>query len=93
MKRTLRKAVAVAALALLAANGTPALATTPAPAPAYFVDESKLPFTALPGLPARQLWGVHDGAGYRMEVPDNWNGKLVMWAHGYRGTGLELTVD
>ena len=59
--------------------------------PGYFVDESKLPFEALPGATA--LWGVHTGAGYRIEVPDNWNGDLVMWAHGFRGTGLELTVD
>ena len=59
--------------------------------PGYFVDESKLPFTALPGATA--YWGVHTGAGYRIEVPDNWNGVLVVWAHGFRGTGLELTVD
>lgn len=59
--------------------------------PAYFVDESKLPFDALPGATA--YFGVHSGAGYRAEVPDNWNGDLVVWAHGYRGTGLELTVD
>ena len=61
--------------------------------PAYFVDESKLPFAALPGLASERHWGVHNGAGYRMEMPDNWNGKLVMWAHGFRGAGLELTVD
>lgn len=59
--------------------------------PAYFVDKSELPFTALPGASA--LWGVHTGAGYRVEVPDNWNGDLVVWAHGFQGTGLELTVD
>jgi len=61
------------------------------PPPEYFVDESKLPFEALPG--ATVHWGVHTGAGFRAEVPDNWNGTLVMWAHGFRGTGLELTVD
>ncbi len=59
--------------------------------PKYFVDESKLPFTPLPG--AQAFWGVHNRAGYRIEVPENWNGSLVMWAHGFRGTGLELTVD
>jgi hypothetical protein len=59
--------------------------------PQYFVDESKLPFNALPGATA--LWGVHGGAGYRVEVPDNWNGDLAVWAHGFRGTGLELTVE
>jgi len=61
--------------------------------PAYFVDESKLPFDAIPGMPSQRLWGVHNNAGYRIEVPDNWNGELVLWAHGYRGNGLELTVD
>jgi hypothetical protein len=59
--------------------------------PAYFVDESKLPFAALPGATAH--WGVHTGAGFRIEVPNDWNGVLVVWAHGFRGTGLELTVD
>jgi pimeloyl-ACP methyl ester carboxylesterase len=57
----------------------------------YFVDESKLPFTAAPGATAH--WGVHGGAGWRAEYPDNWNGTLVVWAHGFRGSGLELTVD
>lgn len=62
------------------------------PPPAYFVDESKLPFEALAGATA--YWGVHTGAGYRIEVPDNWNGGLVLWAHGFRPLGeLELTVD
>jgi hypothetical protein len=64
-----------------------------APPPAYYVDESKLPFAEVPGVPTQRLWGVQNGAGYRIEVPDHWNGSLVMWAHGYRGTGLELTVD
>jgi acetyl esterase/lipase len=63
------------------------------PPPQYFVDESKLPFDALPGIPTDRFWGVHAGAGYRIEVPPAWNGSLVMWAHGFRGDGLELTVD
>lgn len=36
--------------------------------------------------------GVLDGAGYRVEVPANWNGKLVMYAHGYRGVGANLFI-
>ena len=36
--------------------------------------------------------GVLSGAGYLVEVPPNWNGKLVMYAHGFRGTGAALTV-
>jgi hypothetical protein len=36
--------------------------------------------------------GIHGDAGYRIEVPDDWNGVLVMYAHGYRGVGPNLTV-
>lgn len=68
----------------------PAVASPP---PRYFIDESKLPFAALPGLDAERYWGVLGGAGYRIEVPRAWNGRLVMWAHGYRGDVLELTVE
>ena len=34
--------------------------------------------------------GVLKGAGYRIEVPKNWNGELVMYAHGYAGEGTTL---
>ena len=37
--------------------------------------------------------GVLGGAGYKVEVPPNWNGKLVMYAHGYAGTGAALRAD
>ena len=37
--------------------------------------------------------GVLGGAGYKVEVPPNWNGKLVMYAHGYAGTGTALGAD
>jgi pimeloyl-ACP methyl ester carboxylesterase len=66
-------------------------ATTTAQQLDWFVDEEKLPFDPLPG--AEAYWGVRSGAGYLMEVPENWNGDLVLYAHGYRGEGLELTVD
>jgi len=36
--------------------------------------------------------GVLGGAAYQVEVPANWNGKLVMYAHGYAGTGATLGV-
>ena len=36
--------------------------------------------------------GVLNGAAYQVEVPANWNGKLVMYAHGYAGTGPELNA-
>lgn len=52
--------------------------------------------TALTGASIYQ--GTHDGihgpASYAIEVPtEGWNGILVMYAHGYRGTGEELTVS
>ena len=42
-----------------------------------------------PAAGATAEWGVIDGAGYRIEVPDDWNGGLVLWAHGF--TGLNAT--
>lgn len=38
-------------------------------------------FTALPG--ARVRYGTLGGATYQIEVPDRWNGRLVMWMHGF----------
>jgi pimeloyl-ACP methyl ester carboxylesterase len=58
-----------------------------------FVDESNLPFEPIPGTAAKQYWGVQEGAGYRIEVPDDWNGQLLLFAHGFHGDGPELTVD
>jgi pimeloyl-ACP methyl ester carboxylesterase len=79
----------VVGLVVLASTAAPSRADAP---PAYFVDETKLPFAALPGVSSTRYWGVSGGAGYRIEVPSNWNGDLVLYAHGFRGTGLELTV-
>src|SRR5262245_48430290 len=83
-------ALTISSLALLIGSPAPAGVGGGKP-PGYFVDESKLPFTARPGATA--YFGVLAGAGFRAEVPANWNGDLVVWAHGFRGTGLELTVD
>jgi pimeloyl-ACP methyl ester carboxylesterase len=37
--------------------------------------------------------GVLKGAQYHVEVPANWNGKLVMYAHGFAGNGDVLAVQ
>jgi acetyl esterase/lipase len=43
---------------------------------------------------ATSRWaGILGGASYRIEVPAAWNGQLVMYTHGFRGTGSALTVD
>ncbi len=49
------------------------------------------PFTAGPDSVVHT--GVRDGAAYRIEVPKAWNGQLVVYAHGYRGTGTTVYVD
>lgn len=91
MRRLLAAVTTMVMIAAAMAIAAPV--ATGAPPPDYFVDESALPFDALPGYETERLWGVHKGAGYRMEVPADWNGDLVVWAHGFRGTDLELTVD
>ena len=37
--------------------------------------------------------GVLGGAVYRVEVPANWNGELVMYAHGYAGEDMVLSAN
>jgi pimeloyl-ACP methyl ester carboxylesterase len=45
-------------------------------------------------LPGAQVYvGALTGAGYRIEVPFDWNGELVLWAHGYRGENPQLEVS
>ena len=49
-------------------------------------------FAPIAGLETDRWVGVLGGAAYQIEVPRDWNGRLVMYAHGYRGTGPALTV-
>jgi pimeloyl-ACP methyl ester carboxylesterase len=63
------------------------------PSTTYTVKPTSLPFDALPNSTTTRSWGVLRGAGYRIEVPQNWNGELVLWAHGFRGWGCDLTID
>src|SRR3954447_2750773 len=90
-----KHALAVLALALPLAAASPAEAAAPAcgapvpstTQPGYLVLEpaceaNGTPFVALPQ--ARVRTGIHSGAAYRIEVPDRWNGRLVVYAHGYR---------
>ncbi|MBU2667898.1 lysophospholipase [Actinoplanes bogorensis] len=100
-----RAAVVVLALlvSLFAAPAAPAAfaaaCAAPAPSttqPGYLVADpgcnlDGTPFVALAG--ARIHTGITGGAAYRIEVPDAWNGRLVVYAHGYRGTGTTVYVD
>lgn len=62
--------------------GTPSGVATTAKAP---------DFEAVPGATAH--FGTLGKAVYRIEMPEKWNGELVLWAHGYRGQGTEVYVD
>jgi len=65
---------------------------TPLPGPDVLWTIPDPSFDALPG--ARALAGTYAGAAYRIEVPGNWNGELVVYAHGFRGNPwpVELRV-
>lgn len=41
-------------------------------------------FNAAPPIQAVDMSGEIDGAPYRIKVPANWNGTLMVYAHGYR---------
>ena len=58
-----------------------------------FVPPVEVSFAALDdSFASTDRWvGVQDGAAYRIEVPKNWNGDLVVWARGYWfGVGLYI---
>ncbi len=59
----------------------------------FFIVDEQLPFDAIPGVETERLWGRLNGAAYRIEVPANWNGELVMWAHGFFGNIPQLFAD
>ncbi|MDR7274002.1 alpha/beta hydrolase family protein [Catenuloplanes atrovinosus] len=54
-------------------------------------DPDGTPFTPIRGSAVHT--GIEQGAAYRIEVPRRWNGRLVIFAHGYRGDGRLLFVS
>ena len=101
--------VVLAGTALLAACGGGGGGDNPAPPPPVVPEETRAQdsrtftpadpgattFAAMGGVvQGTHRWaGVLNGAAYRIEVPTNWNGRLVMYAHGFRGEGPSLTVS
>jgi hypothetical protein len=93
---TLSIATLIAACGDSSNNASSAPEETRAQDTRTFTPKSETSFAALAGSTvATDRWtGALNGAAYRIEVPQTgWNGKLVMWVHGYRGTGADLTVD
>ena len=79
-------------------------AVAPAPArrrlmPGRVCSDCTLEDPAFEPLPnARAFFGYADGAAYRIEIPDNWNGTLLLWARGFGGlndlgTGFSTHID
>ncbi|MEU0878313.1 hypothetical protein ABZ345_06910 [Lentzea sp. NPDC005914] len=91
----MRRLLSVALSFLLVfAAAHPAVATGgDKPLPGYTIVNPPLTPAVVGGKPTKVLQGVHSHAGYIIEVPPRWNGRLAMWAHGYRGEGKVLTVD
>lgn len=46
-----------------------------------------MPLLAAPPAPPRMLSGELQGAPWRLDIPADWNGDLVMLAHGYEPVG------
>jgi pimeloyl-ACP methyl ester carboxylesterase len=74
-----------ALLALVGSAGTPAAlgkpGITPLPCPQQEWQHGDATFEALPG--AKAFFGKYDGGLYRIEIPETWNGELVLFAHGF----------
>jgi pimeloyl-ACP methyl ester carboxylesterase len=93
-RHSLQRSLATLGVAVLAAGFTPVVAP-----PASFADVDPIPcptvtwrdddptFEALPG--ARAFSGRDASGLYRIEIPADWNGDLVLFAHGFRGAGGE----
>lgn len=84
---------AVAAATAVAGADAPATAavrtTTSTATRNYLITNPQ--FEALPG--ARALYGELNGAAYEIEVPERWNGDLVLYAHGFTGNDPLLFVQ
>jgi hypothetical protein len=92
-------AVAIGLATPVAAADSPALVASARqvpddqPLPPYTISNPPLAPLTVGGRPTTVRQGVFHHAAFDIEVPPNWNGELVMWAHGFRGNGTVLTVD
>lgn len=61
------------------ALGRPGITPVPCPDQTWQIGDPT--FEALEG--AKAFFGQYDGGIYRIEIPDNWNGELALYAHGF----------
>jgi pimeloyl-ACP methyl ester carboxylesterase len=76
-RRTIASTSALTAVLAAAAMSPAAVAAPPATGPSAFA-------TAPTGSPVTTEGTLPDGAAWRADVPADWNGKLVLFAHGFR---------
>lgn len=107
VRRTAAAALATAlAVSGVVAAGTSSSAAPPAPKPSYTIQPPEGTYAnncatrtgtlsplAGTGGPSRIVSGIAGGASYQLEVPARWNGELVLYAHGFNGTGTLLCVQ
>ena len=72
--------VRASACVWLAASAADAQDFAPVPCPAQQWEYADPGFEPLPG--ARAFAGRYPGGLYQLEIPDAWNGELVLYAHG-----------
>jgi hypothetical protein len=104
-KRHLLGAICIASALALTLTGAGAALANPTtstitssvpddqPLPPYTISNPPLPPIMSNGELSTVLRGTHAHAAYKIELPAQWNGDLVVWAHGFRGNGTVLTVD
>ncbi len=63
--------------------GRPGITPVACPAQTWAPDDPA--FEALPG--ARAFFGTYEGGIYRIEIPERWNGELMLSAHGFVSNG------
>ncbi len=100
--RLLIVVLAACALALAACSGSsakeqPTPSPKPLPSPVQIAQEPQgieledPSFDALPG--AKAYYGKLGGTAYRIEMPDNWNGRLILYMHGFQNLAPKAHVE
>jgi pimeloyl-ACP methyl ester carboxylesterase len=77
-------------------SALPGQASAARPGPQYEIDHERVAaeITMVEDTTGQEvLSGEIAGAAWIGQIPDNWNGDLVIYAHGYRGEDSELYVD
>ena len=87
--------IGLAVATALAIGVAPSAASADSP-PKYEIDQAQVQAEIDDVVKATGqdvMSGEIAGAAWIAQVPENWNGDLVIYAHGYRGEGTDLTVD